>query len=194
MVRIKHRYLLVHVLSPAETDNNVQSASTPTQKLPAHVLFQPPIPFVTPALLAHHIRSHIATLYGDHGVGVTSMGLAVKYLSPLTATFILRCPLDSYRLVWAALAFMTTLPVEAGRRPCVLRVVRTSGTIRKVEEEAVRRAREGVGRAVMGVGGGGALLGLSGGDGQKQDGEDSASGSESEGEGNDEDSDEEMEG
>jgi len=35
---------------------------------------------------------------------------------------------------------MTSLPVKDGR-PCVYRVVRVSGTIRKVEEEAVRRAR-----------------------------------------------------
>ena len=45
-----------------------------------------------------------------------------------------------YRLVWAALAFMNRVPVRDGR-PCVFRVVRVSGTIRKVEEEAVRRAK-----------------------------------------------------
>jgi ribonuclease P/MRP protein subunit POP5 len=42
--------------------------------------------------------------------------------------------------VWAALAFMNRVPVRDGRA-CVFRVVRVSGTIRKVEEEAVRRAR-----------------------------------------------------
>lgn len=35
---------------------------------------------------------------------------------------------------------MNSLPVKDGRL-CVYRVVRVSGTIRKVEEEAVRRAR-----------------------------------------------------
>lgn len=35
---------------------------------------------------------------------------------------------------------MNGLPVKNGR-PCVYRVVRVSGTIRKIEEEAVRRAR-----------------------------------------------------
>ena len=36
---------------------------------------------------------------------------------------------------------MTKVPVKNGRN-CVFRVVRVSGTIRKAEEEAVRRARE----------------------------------------------------
>lgn len=45
-----------------------------------------------------------------------------------------------YRLVWAALTFMGRVPLRDGR-PCVFRVVHVSGTIRKVEQEAVRRAR-----------------------------------------------------
>jgi len=36
---------------------------------------------------------------------------------------------------------MTSVPVKDGKN-CVFRVVRVSGTIRKAEEEAIRRARE----------------------------------------------------
>jgi ribonuclease P/MRP protein subunit POP5 len=36
---------------------------------------------------------------------------------------------------------MNTIPVKDGKK-CVYRVVRVSGTIRKAEEEAIRRARE----------------------------------------------------
>lgn len=36
---------------------------------------------------------------------------------------------------------MTSIPVKDGKN-CVFRVVRVSGTIRKAEEEAIRRARE----------------------------------------------------
>jgi ribonuclease P/MRP protein subunit POP5 len=43
-------------------------------------------------------------------------------------------------MVWAALSFMDAVPVKNGKS-CVFRVVRVSGTIRKSEEEAVRRAR-----------------------------------------------------
>lgn len=42
---------------------------------------------------------------------------------------------------------MTHLPSSSKPRPCVFRVVRVSGTIRKVEEEAVKRARAFILRA-----------------------------------------------
>jgi ribonuclease P/MRP protein subunit POP5 len=98
----------------------------------------------------------------------------VKYLSPATSVSIIRCPRDSYRLVWSALTYITALSiptlfgarkkdaVAAGEAPegraVVCRVVRVSGTMRKAEEEAVRRGR----RTVVGVrgegfGGDGAL-------------------------------------
>ncbi len=65
---------------------------------------------------------------------------AVKYLSNATSTVILRVAREHFRLVWAALTFMDRVPVKNGK-PCIFRVVRVSGTIRKVEEEAIRRAR-----------------------------------------------------
>lgn len=65
----------------------------------------------------------------------------MKYLSPATSTFILRVSRAHYRIAWAALSLMTQIPVKDGRN-CVFRVVRVSGTIRKAEEEAIRRARE----------------------------------------------------
>lgn len=64
----------------------------------------------------------------------------VKYFSLATSTFILRCPRAHYQLVWSALTFMDHVPVKDGR-PCIFRVVRVSGTIRKVEEEAIRQAK-----------------------------------------------------
>lgn len=77
----------------------------------------------------------------------------VKYLSPATSTAIIRCPRASFRLVWTALTYMSRVP-EYGNpsrskgagpaltRPCVFRVIRVSGTMRKAEEEAIRRARK----------------------------------------------------
>jgi ribonuclease P/MRP protein subunit POP5 len=49
-------------------------------------------------------------------------------------------------MVWAALTFMTRLPKPIDI-PVVIRVVRVSGTIRKAEEEIIRRAKELVLRA-----------------------------------------------
>jgi ribonuclease P/MRP protein subunit POP5 len=65
----------------------------------------------------------------------------VKYLSQATSTFILRVQKPHYRLVWTALTVLDHVPVRDGK-PCTFRVVHVSGTIRKVEEEAIRRARD----------------------------------------------------
>ncbi|KAJ6010893.1 hypothetical protein N7451_002305 [Penicillium sp. IBT 35674x] len=78
--------------------------------------------------------------------------IPVKYLSPATSTAILRCPRASFRLVWSALTYMSHVPSTNGdasqKRPnggrergCVFRVLRVSGTMKKAEEEAIRRAR-----------------------------------------------------
>ena len=66
----------------------------------------------------------------------------VKYLSNATSTFIIRVSRDHYRLAWTALTFMTQVPGVKEGKNCVFRVVRVSGTIRKAQEEAIRRARE----------------------------------------------------
>ena len=72
----------------------------------------------------------------------------VKYLSAATATAIIRAPRDHYRLLWAALTFMGEVPSDTRVvRGVVCRVVRVSGTIRKCEEEAIRRARRSILRA-----------------------------------------------
>lgn len=65
----------------------------------------------------------------------------VKYLSLATSTFILRCSRAHYQMLWSALTFMDHVPVRDGR-PCIFRVVRVSGTIRKAEEEAIRQAKK----------------------------------------------------
>jgi ribonuclease P/MRP protein subunit POP5 len=44
-------------------------------------------------------------------------------------------------MVWAALSFATHIP-KPHNTPCVFQVVKVSGTIRKSEEGAIKRARE----------------------------------------------------
>ena len=56
-------------------------------------------------------------------------------------------------MVWAALAFTTSLPLKSADLPCVMQVVRVSGTIRKAEEEAIRRARLQIRMAQQSTGG-----------------------------------------
>ncbi|RPB23953.1 hypothetical protein L211DRAFT_808247, partial [Terfezia boudieri ATCC MYA-4762] len=133
MVRIKSRYLLFNILYPTTPSSNPSDHTTPT-----HLDFNSPTdPTVTPQLLTSLIRDAILLQFGDWGSGMTS-SLSVKYFSPITSTGILRCPREHHRLVWAAL----TLIKEILGKPVVIRVVRVSGTIKKAEQEGIRRAKE----------------------------------------------------
>ncbi|RFU31163.1 hypothetical protein B7463_g5158, partial [Scytalidium lignicola] len=135
MVRIKNRYLLVKILYPGLEK---KPSNAP---IPDVVQFnQPTTDALTPQALLKGLRAEILNLFGDYGAGAVSDSLSVKYLSPATSTFILRISRQHYRIAWAALSFMNSVPVKDGKR-CVFQVVRASGTIRKAEEEAIRRAQ-----------------------------------------------------
>ena len=145
MVRIKHRYLLLHILYPDA------HKSTDKTSNPAYLGFHAPSPaHVSVPLLLSHLRNSIAVHFGDCGLGLTAGSLKVVYLSHATSTAIIRCPRQYFRIVWAALTYMNDLPGprrgDAGK-PCVIQVVRVSGTIRKSEEELLRRARQDLVRA-----------------------------------------------
>ncbi|KAJ5488563.1 hypothetical protein N7539_003453 [Penicillium diatomitis] len=160
MVRLKNRYLLLDILypDPATWPSTKNVSGTPHAAQVA--IHAPTSNALTPGLLAKMIREEVGEMYGDWGVGklggASATGVQVKYLSPATSTAIVRCPRVSFRLVWSALTYMSHVPAvtepgtntaghkrpNGGReRPCVFRVLRVSGTMRKAEEEAIRRAR-----------------------------------------------------
>ncbi|KAA8894246.1 ribonucleases P/MRP protein subunit POP5, partial [Sphaerosporella brunnea] len=132
MVRYKARYLLFNVLYP----HAPASITAATSSLDFHA---PSDPSISPSELATLIRDTLSTNFGDWGAGVAG-GLSVKYFSPATSTGIVRVGREHYRLVWAALTYVR----EIKGRPCVLRVVHVSGTIKKAELEAVRRAKRDI--------------------------------------------------
>ncbi|EAW06742.1 Rpp14/Pop5 family protein [Aspergillus clavatus NRRL 1] len=187
MVRVKHRYLLLDILYPEPSWPSAPTTKpTPQSRTIAKLrIHAPTSDALTPALLAKMVREQVAETFGDWGMGrlggVSAGGVSVKYLSPATSTAIIRCPRASFRLVWTALTFMSQVPDvgagAAGRRvtpgsgninmrSCVFRVVKVSGTMRKVEEEAIRRARRDIVR-LKGADEVGVLEGLVGGlDGQ----------------------------
>ncbi|KAJ9405497.1 hypothetical protein DTO045G8_6714 [Paecilomyces variotii] len=149
MVRIKHRYLLIDILYPTPSSDIPSAANAKASKggnpdIQAHLRIHAPTPdTLSPGLLAKMVREEVSEMFGDWGV--------VKYLSPATSTAIIRCPRASFRLVWAALTYISSIPASnrrsgpgSGARSCVFRVVRVSGTMRKAEEEAIRRARREV--------------------------------------------------
>jgi len=128
MVRIKNRYLLLHILYP----------TVPSSLLSSH---HPSPSTLTAPLLLRHIRDQIALLFGDYGTGVVGGSLALKYFSAATSTAILRVARQHYRVVWAAVCWISRLPKAVGEGECVVRVVRVSGSVRACEEECVRRAK-----------------------------------------------------
>jgi ribonuclease P/MRP protein subunit POP5 len=150
MVRVKYRYLVVNILYPSPSTSTTSSRK-PTQHLPDLLQIHFPTPDSFHAgLLVRLIRSQLEDLFGDYGMGMVSPGLKVNYWSPSTSTAIVRCPRDHYEMVWAALTFITHLPKTSSsgsETPVVMRVVRVSGTIKKAEEEVIRRAKHVVERA-----------------------------------------------
>ncbi|KAG5926387.1 hypothetical protein E4U42_003364 [Claviceps africana] len=118
MVRIKERYLLVNILYPPDTNSSATNLS--------HLVSQhrPTVDKLTPQALAKGIKAEIGLLFGDCGLGAFEGTLSAHY-----------------QMLWSALTCMDRIPVKDGHA-CIFRVVRVSGTIRKVEEEAIRQARQ----------------------------------------------------
>jgi ribonuclease P/MRP protein subunit POP5 len=153
MVRVKFRYLVVNFLYPEPP------AKSKTQ-LPDLVQIHSPTPDAFHAgIFVRMIRDEVAELYGDYGMGMVSAALkgksssttqynittrllipTVNYWSPSTSTAIIRCPRDHYEMVWAALTYVTHLPKPL-LLPVVIRVIRVTATIRKAEEEVIRRSQ-----------------------------------------------------
>jgi len=128
MVRLKHRWLLFNIIYPNE---------------PCTIPFSAPSTNITSKLLLDCLRQQITYNFGDQGSGLVSASLSIRYFSSATSTGIIRIAREHYRLVWAALTFIRDL----GGRECVVTVRRVSGTIKKAEEEIVRRDKQ----ALIGV-------------------------------------------
>ncbi|RAR09663.1 ribonuclease p mrp protein subunit [Stemphylium lycopersici] len=140
MVRVKNRYLVVNFLYP-------EPAPKSKTQLPDLVQIHAPTPdALKQGFIVRMIRDGVEELFGDYGAGMVSSGLKVNYYSPSTSTAIIRCPRDHYEMVWAALTYTTRLPRPLDT-PVVIRVVRVSGTIKKAEEEVIRRSQQIVKRA-----------------------------------------------
>lgn len=145
MVRIKNRYILFNILYPvAPTGARLSEPTT----VPSPLEFlRPTSTDITKSSLAAIVRDNIAQQFGDYGAGATG-SLVVKHFSPETSTGIIRVSREHYRIVWAAL----TLIRELKGQEVVVRVVRVSGTIKKAEKEAIRRAKSDIERFTSGNG------------------------------------------
>jgi ribonuclease P/MRP protein subunit POP5 len=120
MVRLKHRWLLVEIVYPNEVST---------------IPFSAPSQNVTAKILTDLLRQQISYNFGDNGSGLVSSSLSVRYFSAATSTGIIRVSRDHYRMVWAALTFIR----EISGKTCVMTVRRVSGTVKKAEQEILRR-------------------------------------------------------
>ena len=76
MVRIKHRYLLVHILYPTPSPVKSQNVLSTDASLPDLVQFHGPSPDdLTPQLFVKAIRDQVQYLYGDYGLGLVTSSL-----------------------------------------------------------------------------------------------------------------------
>ena len=77
MVRIKYRYLLVHILYPDPAESESRSTTRASDKsIPDLVQFHRPSPNdLQPQHLVRAIKDQILLLYGDYGLGLISASL-----------------------------------------------------------------------------------------------------------------------
>ena len=77
MVRIKYRYLLVHILYPDPAEPESRSTTKVSDKtIPDLVQFHRPSPReLQPQHLVRSIRDQVLLLYGDYGLGLISASL-----------------------------------------------------------------------------------------------------------------------
>ncbi|XP_056448497.1 ribonuclease P/MRP protein subunit POP5 [Gadus chalcogrammus] len=116
MVRVKSRYLLCEI-----------NISVPSNRL---LLEDRPI--------FSAVKDAVASMHGDYGAAQCSIGFSVKYVNALTGIMLIRCPKSSYRLIWSALPFVTSVEHKGRKIPLFLNCLHVGGTIRTCQKFLVR--------------------------------------------------------
>lgn len=122
MVRFKNRYLLCRIdCEPHIADKlyNVESRE-----------------------LYNAIRFSLSKNFGDLYIAQVATSLAVKTWSPALSLCLVRCSRKYFRIVWAAITFLSTLSPICDVGPVRFSVVHVGGTIRSCTKSAVDHARQ----------------------------------------------------
>ena len=76
MVRVKHRYLLIHILYPDPLPTKSRNDPPTNTSVPDVVQFHGPSPDdLTPQIFIKTLKDQVHYLYGDYGLGLVSSGL-----------------------------------------------------------------------------------------------------------------------
>jgi len=94
-------------------------------------------PPLTTSDIRDEIRDSVIQNFGDHGWGTVGDSLQVKYFSPTTNLSIVRVAREPYRTAWAGITLMTAIK----KQRCIPHVEHVSGTLKKVQLEAIRYNR-----------------------------------------------------
>ncbi|GCE97529.1 hypothetical protein ZYGM_003173 [Zygosaccharomyces mellis] len=139
MVRLKTRYILFEILYPCDTVEAKQSnelRSLNTGILLRHHRISPSQ--ISAKTISQELRRSLQINFGDYGLGKAGSLLQIKYFSNRTSTGIIRCHREDTDLVLMALC-LTNKIGEVGS--LILNAVKVSGTIKKVEQYAIRRSQ-----------------------------------------------------
>ncbi|XP_040898915.1 ribonuclease P/MRP protein subunit POP5 [Toxotes jaculatrix] len=116
MVRVKSRYLLCEV--------NVSDRSR--------------LLLLDDRAIAVAVKAAVARTHGDYGAALCSIRFSVKYLNAHTGIVFLRFPKRSYRLLWSALPFITSVETRGQKIPCFLNCLHVGGTLRTCQKFLIR--------------------------------------------------------
>lgn len=140
MVRLKSRYILFELIYPV-SENAVEERNSPIESrkniLLRHHQISPPE--ITTKLLVQEIRRSLQLNFGDYGLGKAASLLQIKYFSNMTSTGIIRCHREDCDLIIAALSLMTKV---ADINSIIINPIKVSGTIKKIEQYAIRRSQK----------------------------------------------------
>ncbi|KDQ15839.1 hypothetical protein BOTBODRAFT_173512 [Botryobasidium botryosum FD-172 SS1] len=125
MVRFKNRWFLVEFIRCETTTDGGRRPATVSSKQ-----------------IWNALKDSVLLNFGDAGWGAVGGSLNVKYFSPVTNLCIIRVGRDNHQIAWGAITLLTTLENER----FIPHVVHCSGTIKKVQQAAIRHNREVVGR------------------------------------------------
>ncbi|CCH61243.1 hypothetical protein TBLA_0E01890 [Henningerozyma blattae CBS 6284] len=137
MVRLKSRYILFEILTPTDIQDLKEYDSLSLRQLT-------PVE-INSRILLNEIRRSLQVNFGDYGSAKVNSLIHIKYFSNMTSTGIIRCLREDVDLVVSAMALVKNingLGVSTNSillNDIIINPVKISGTIKKIEQYAIKR-------------------------------------------------------
>lgn len=135
MVRLKSRYVLFEIIYPPESIAEAELDRMDDVMMGFHKSTRNYHEINSKTIL-QEIRRVVQYNFGDLGSGQLTSLLHLKYFSNATSTGILRCHREDLNILLTTLALVNKIGDYEG---IILNPVKVSGTIKKLEQYAIRR-------------------------------------------------------